>query len=356
MISSVLMLISLCSATPEMSEVGASFSPKEFQGWFDRASESRIPLPPRVTIIALKYRYVFVGGFLNERMPGYFTANVRELRTAGVSRDAIFQIFPSSHESIDGNAAEVRARFEEIAALGPEKLVVIAHSRGACDTLAFALKNPEFVRKHVHSMFLLQGPFGGTLLADYVAGKGSRPDGAMPWRDRAVLSVMGRLEGFFRGRGKLGGLSELRRQPARDLWTSLLREHRAAVAIVSPKIYFITAATHPSSLRFIQRATGSYLHIEDGPNDGMVALSDQSLAEVGTIVANLIAGHHDLTHARTSTKETRGYPRALTQAILISLAHGQVQPEPAQTPRTPEGGGGGEGQKGRRVRLSASTR
>ena len=356
MISGLLMLLSVCWAAPDVSEAGTRFSPKEFQSWFDRASEDRTPLPPQVMLIASKYRYVFVGGFLNERLRGYFAANVRELRAAGVARDAIFQILPSSHESIDGNAAEVRSRFEEIAALGPEKLVVIAHSRGACDTLAFALKNPEFVRKHVHAMFFLQGPFGGTLLADYVAGEGSPPDGAMPLRDRAVLSVIGRLEGFFRGRGKLGGLSEMKRQPARDFWTNLLREHRGAVAIVGPKTYYITAATHPSSLRFIQRATGSYLHMEDGPNDGVVALSDQSLAELGTIVANLIAGHHDLTQARTSTKETRSYPRALTHAVLISVARGQVQPEPAQTAEPRGDGDGTAGQKRRRARLSDSAR
>ena len=356
MIYGLLMLLSVCSATSDAPEVGTPFSPDEFQGWFDRASEERTPLPPKVALIASKYRYVFVGGFLSERMPSYFAANVRELRAANVSRDAIFQILPSSHESIDGNAVEVRSRFEDIAARGSEKLVVIAHSRGACDALAFALKNPEFVRKHVHAMFLLQGPFGGTLLADYIAGQGSPPDGAMPWRDRAVLSVIGRLEGFYRGRGKFGGLSEMRRQPSREYWTRLLREHRDAIAIVGPKTFYIIAATHPSSLRFIQRATGSYVHMEDGPNDGVVALSDQSLPELGTIVANLIAGHHDLTQARTSTKETRSYPRAMTHAVLISLAHGQVLPEPAQNPQPRGDGDRSSGQKRRRARLSASTR
>src|SRR5206468_311710 len=88
------------------------------------------------------FRYVFVGGFASERMTGYFSQCEKELRAFGVPSDAIDSIFPSSHELYEGNSDEVRARFLEIAAKGPEPLVVIAHSRGACDALAFAAAGP----------------------------------------------------------------------------------------------------------------------------------------------------------------------------------------------------------------------
>ena len=88
--------------------------------------------------------------------------NAKELRAQGVPRRAIHFIYPSSHKTVQENAEAVRAQFQEIARLGPEKLVVIGHSRGACDTLAFALENPAFVADHIQALFLVQGPFGGT--------------------------------------------------------------------------------------------------------------------------------------------------------------------------------------------------
>ncbi len=99
--------------------------------------------------------------------------NAQELRARGVPRDAIHFIYPSSHKSIEENAEAVRASIRGDRRDRSESLVVVAHSRGACDTLAFALENPQFVRTRVRGLFLVQGPFGGTGVADYVAGEGS---------------------------------------------------------------------------------------------------------------------------------------------------------------------------------------
>ena len=342
--------ISMLIAEAEIKQVGPQFSPTEFKGWFDQAAESRSTVPPRVTKNVLMNRYVFVGGFFSEKMPGYFTANVKELRHLGVSREAIFHILPSSHESIEVNAGEVRRRFEEIAALGPERLVVIAHSRGACDTLAFALRNPDFVRDHIEALFLVQGPFGGTLLADYVAGEGPSLDHAMFLRDRAVLGMIGRVENFIQDRGKHGGLPEMTRTASRKFWAKELLEHADAVPIVGPRTFYVTTSSPPTDLRFVQRATGWYLHLENGCNDGVVALCDQSLPAIGTVVAQLNAGHSDLTRSRPSSREKQGYPAAMTDAIVMALHSHDVTSKPLipiPTRRI---------QKRQRARLSESSR
>ncbi len=196
----------------------------EFQGWFQAAAQGKLDIPRGVERRAQQFRYVFVGGFANERMPGYFSQCARELKASGVPPGSIHFIFPSSHETFDGNSEEVRSQFREVASRGPERLVVIAHSRGACDALAFALQNEAFVRERVHALFLrASGAFGGT-------GKcGGLPDGARAWRSTircpcsfsALAYLLGKFESFLRHKGKHGGLSGLTRTESERFWEGL---------------------------------------------------------------------------------------------------------------------------------------
>ena len=79
-------------------------------------------MPADVKRAAAKgYRYVFVGGFMNEGMSEYFKQNARELQSDRSPRKAIHYIYPSSHETIEGNAAAVRERFREVRRSGPGK-------------------------------------------------------------------------------------------------------------------------------------------------------------------------------------------------------------------------------------------
>ena len=140
-----LTLFALLLSPPPSSTPAPVISPIEFRASFKQALAGKLSIPAQVRRDAREYRYVFVAGFMSEGMSEYFTQNARELVAIGVPRKAIHFIYPSSGETIEGNAAAVRTRFLEFADLGEEKLVVIAHSRGACDTLAFALENPDFV-------------------------------------------------------------------------------------------------------------------------------------------------------------------------------------------------------------------
>ncbi len=309
---------------PSGSDVGSRVSPAEFRAWFDAASGAKPSIPAEVKRAARRYRYVFVGGFHNERLPGYFAQNAKELRAQGVPRRAIHFIYPSSDESISGNARPVHDQFVEIAAAGREKLVVIAHSRGACDALAFALQNPEFVSKHIEALFLVQGPFGGTGVADYLTGDGPPMDRQMPLKYRVVAHVLARLEGYLLNHGKHGGLPSLSTDSARDFWECELEAHREAIPVISPKCYFVTSETPPSQLRMFQRAIASYLTTYFGPNDGMVALEDQMLPGIGTVLGVLNAGHTDLTNHFPSARASRKLRRALVDAIIMAVGSSET--------------------------------
>ena len=291
-----LTLLLVLQAPPDPAETCSRVSPAQFRTWFDAAREGKLDIPAKVSRTAHRYRYVFVGGFHNERMPGYFAQNAKELRAKTVPKRSVHFISPSSHKTVAENAEAVRARFQEIAGEGPEKLVVIAHSRGACDALAFALQNPEFVSDHIQAMFLVQGPFGGSGVADYVVGEGPAMDREMPWRHRLIAHLLGSLEAYRLSRGKHGGLTSLTRRASKEFWERALEEHQAAIPVVAPRTFYVTTQTKPSRLRLFLQATASYLGTYFGPNDGIVALEDQALPGLGTVLAVLDAGHTDLTN------------------------------------------------------------
>ena len=204
-------------------------------------------------------------------------------------------------------------------------MVVIAHSRGSCDALAFALENPEFVLEHVHALFLIQGPFGGTALADYVVGEGPPVDGRMPLGHRVVSRAVAKVEGYLLDHGKHGGLPALTRRASEEFWQDMLEENSDAIPIVGPKTFYITGQIPPSEHRFFQRPIASYLELHLGENDGVVALEDQSLAELGTVLAVLDAGHTDLPTASPPARASQRMRKAVIDAIIMGIGEERVE-------------------------------
>jgi pimeloyl-ACP methyl ester carboxylesterase len=320
-----LTILALLSAAPDGPKNELGVEPGEFRAWFEAACQNELEIPPAVAQEAARYQYVFVAGIFNERIGGYFAQNAKELRALGVPRSNIHYIYPSSHESLPDNADAVCDRFREIIRDGPEPLVVIAHSRGACDTLAFALENPELVRKHVKAMFLVQGPFGGTGLADYIAGEGPPMDGQIPLKYRVLARVLIGAERRMLARGKHGGLAGLTHDESREFWDKLLKNHADAVSIVEPKTFYVTSEARTARLKLFQRATASYLDSHFGPNDGVVALEDQFLPELGTILAVLDAGHSDLTSRALASRVQKRRRHALVESIVMAIGRSEIE-------------------------------
>ncbi len=314
-----LTLLALCFVPPVQAETASSVTPEQFRTWFDAARQGRLEIPDEVGRNARSYRYVFIGGLFNEQMPGYFQQNVKELRARGVPQTSIHLVKPDSQQTVDGNARSVRTELRAIAAQGPERLVLIGHSRGACDALAFALQNPKFVKEHIRALFLIQGPFGGTPVADYVNGEGTPMDRQMPAGYRVMGQAIGRLESGLLGDDKHEAIASLNRKDSDSFWNDLLRANRAALPVVGPRTFYVTSQTGPSHHPLFQRVTGWYLGTYYGPNDGMVALEDQSLPGVGTVLAVLDVGHTDLTRRFPAARPKHRLRNALVDAIIMAV-------------------------------------
>lgn len=321
-LQSPLIAVAILTAVSQVDR--PTISAPQFRQWFEVAWQGRLAIPQKVASKATSFRYVFVAGLGHENMPGYFTQNAGELQAMGVPTTSIHTIQPSSGRSIEENLEDVRARFLEVAGKGPEKLVVIGHSRGACDALAFALRDPGFVRKRVQAIFLIQGPFGGSGLADYVLGNGKSTD-RLGAGHRALARLIAGHERSMVENGKHAGMADLTRENSREFWREMLHDHSKAVPVVGPRVYYIVSATDPGRLRLFQRTTGRYLDAHFGPNDGMVALEDQSIAGLGTNLGVIDAGHADLTRRFPATAEGRHARQALMQSIAMAVG----QPEKA---------------------------
>ena len=81
----------------------------------------------------------------------------------------------------------------------------------------------------------------------------------------------------------------------------------------------MTTRTEPGQLRFFQQTIAWYLGYL-GPNDGIVALEDQSVPGLGTVLAVLDAGHTDLTNRFPSARSKSRLRRALIDAIVMAVA------------------------------------
>ena len=318
-------LLTAALVPPAQTATPPVISPDAFQAWFDSAAEGRLAIPDDVRTRAGRYRYVFVGGLQIGMMQGYLAQNAKAMRARGVPPQAIHILRPSSHKTVEENAEAVRSELLAIAEEGPEKLVVIAHSRGACDTMAFALRNPRFVADRIAALFLVQGPFGGTGVADYVAGEGPPMDGQMPLGYRVLGQAIGRVEAQVLGQSKHQVITSLSHRSSSSFWNGILEANREAVPVVAPKTFYVTSRTGPSRHPLLQRTTAWYLKAYYGPNDGLVALEDQSLPDLGTVLAVLDAGHTDLTHRFPSGRPKSRLRWALVDAILMAVGNG---PEP----------------------------
>ncbi len=228
-------LLALCFVAPSPTVTAPSVTPEQFRNWFDAARRGKLDIPDNILRDASGYRYVFICGLFNENMPGYFTQNVKELRAKGVPRPSIHLIKPDSQQTTEENARSVRTELQRIAGQGPERLVLIGHSRGACDALVFALQNPKFFKEHIHAMFLIQGPFGGTPVADYVAGEGTPMDRRMPTGYRLMGQALGRAEPHIVKQDTHVAITSLNRKDSESFWKATLQTHSAAVPVVAPR-------------------------------------------------------------------------------------------------------------------------
>ena len=315
-------------AIPAPSRAAALPEDSAFRTWFERQVTTPTPLPAEARNAARQYRYVFVAGFLNEGFQGrYFNENQKALLDEGVKPDAIHIIFPRSAAGVEETVVFLGRAIPALAARGPQKLVLVGHSKGAVEVLAFVASAAAFVDAHVQAVFLVQGAFGGSGIADYITGSGRPIDQRLPMRARTQMILAARggkmLATFINS-----GFQSLTHRRAADLWDRLIPPARAGASgsasrlppTLAGKIFYIRGQRAPEKVSGVLAATAPYLRTYYGENDGLVEVADQWIPGAGELIATLDADHCALVVARPISAQSFGTRRAFTRALLMQIA------------------------------------
>lgn len=264
------------------------------------------------------YEYVFVAGFLNEGLLGYFKDNKDLLKEVGVSEKQIHVLKPSSRKGVIENAAELSKALSKIHAKSGRQLVIIAHSKGALESLAVAVINPPLINKAVKKLFLVQGALKGSAVADYMSGVGPAAGSEMPFKERAWFLITGRtakaLDPIINQ-----GMGALTHEYTSQLWNSLFTRFGKPSKSVSDKISYVTSYDQTSLMAEVIDCTGTYIATYFGKNDGLVTLEDQSFDEFGSVLATINADHADLFTPRPISNTNSIARRAFTFGLLKTL-------------------------------------
>src|SRR5262249_49037703 len=130
--------------------------------------------------------FLFVGGFLNEGIPGYFTDALEVVRQEVGAESGVLD--PSSSSSLSNDAELIRKTVLESYANDGRPVVLVGHSKGGAGVLLAAMRWPELVLSGtVDRVISIQGAIGGSPVADSIAGAG--PVRALPVHFRGLESL-----------------------------------------------------------------------------------------------------------------------------------------------------------------------
>lgn len=265
-----------------------------------------------------QFEYVFVAGFLNEGLVGYFAENIAALQRAGIPRDRIHVLKPSSGRGVLANLPSLTRDLQRIYQSSGRQLVIIAHSKGALETLALVVSHSKLFLTAVKRVYLVQGALGGSGVADYISGSGPEADRRMPLTEWLWFKAMGRSAKLL-DRVINKGIAALTHSNSRKLWNDLLKKHGRPSAELSEKVKYIAGAEHPSRMAEAVDCTGWYLHTQFGLNDGLVAVRDQYFQDFGQLLGILEADHADLMTPRPISNTPASVRYGLMYAILKNL-------------------------------------
>jgi hypothetical protein len=130
--------------------------------------DAPLQLDPSSPLKQLDHRtFLFVSGFLNEAIPGYFKDQTEVVKELGAKAHT-FE--PSSFTAMSDEADKVQQRV--LSAWGKEErpVVLVGHSMGGASSLLCLIRYPELVAEgKLDKVIVIQGAVGGSPLADTLA-------------------------------------------------------------------------------------------------------------------------------------------------------------------------------------------
>lgn len=229
---------------------------------------------------------VFVAGFMNELIPGYFDDAADVAREAGAS---VSIVRPRSRQTVEQDTFTVG---EELT-LHRSPVVLVGHSKGGADVLLTVLQRPELVLSgRVAAVVVVQGCVGGSPLAD--AATQFKP------LAKGGLKAITTTESFAVFDRALA-----------DLDAKLSPEQQAELF----RRIFYVRSSHRDTQVAAELALSHELLASGGPNDGLVPLDRMRLGR-GVDLGVFDSDHASLVVAGPLSTSTREERRTLSQALF----------------------------------------
>ena len=229
---------------------------------------------------------VFVAGFMNELIPGYFTDNVDVSRELGAQTSTLF---PPSSRSLADDVALIET---EVSAHSDRSVVLVGHSKGGAGVLLTVLQHPELVLAgRVECVIVLQGAIGGSPLADALVH-------VRPLRRPGLSSLT------------TGSSHDTFKAAIQSVTERLTAEERA---FLFSRIFYVRSAHRQSALGAELALTELMLRPK-GENDGLLPPEEMKLAD-GVDLGVLDADHASLTVSSFLSVTTPEERRAFTTAL-----------------------------------------
>ena len=229
---------------------------------------------------------VFVAGFMNELIPGYFTDNVAVSRELGAETSTVF---PPSSRSLLEDVTQIET---EVAAHADRSVVLVGHSKGGAGVLLTVLERPELVLSgRVECVIVLQGAIGGSPLADALVH-------LRPLRRPGLQSLTTMLS-HDTFKSAMGSLTERLTPDERTFLFS--------------RIFYVRSAHRQSALA-AELALSELLLKSKGENDGLLPPEEMKLDD-GVDLGVLDADHAALTVSSFLSVTTPEERRAFTTAL-----------------------------------------
>jgi len=281
-------------------------------------------VPAGSALATLGQRHVlFVGGFLNEFIPGYFDDNVEAVEEWGAQTS---RLFPSSAASLEEDAVQVREAVLARHAEGGRPVVLVGHSKGGAAALLTALRYPELVLTGViDRVVVIQGAIGGSPLAEALVRSPVTRVLPLPRRGLESLSL---------SRSKQLFQAELDAVRARVTPEGLER--------LFARVFYVRSWEGRGSTSFELAVTHAYLRdFGSGQNDGLLLQEDMKLEGAGVDLGVVASDHASLTVTDLLSTSTAAERKAFTRALFREIYEARPGTRPTAISATREAAGAG---------------
>lgn len=254
------------------------------------------PLEPAAMPEARALHFLFVGGFLNETIPGYFGDNLPVVRDElGASASTLF---PPSGGDLERDAELIHAEVLRLSDEHQKPIAIIGHSKGGAAAVLAVLRDPSLVRSgRVEHVVSIQGALKGSPVADALVQSLPIPLLHAAFKGLDTLT-RGRAEAAFR-----------RVQVPADLAGWCAR-----------RVHFVRSMETTGQVSAELGLTHAFLSRHgSGRNDGLLLEEDQALPGVGHDLGVLRGDHAAFTIASPLSNGTTQSRRAFTRALLEEL-------------------------------------